>query len=316
MAKTMSIEALWSQLVAGRVAAQTRIDARHPHDIYADFVLPDAIGLLVLTQAKPPSVETMQALAIEVRTRADSRWTLRLTLKEPRLRPVFAALCDDIVSCTRQGVAPEHLGALVVQRIQHWRALFDREVGGLGESVLRGLIGELLVLRDRLIPSLGPLQSVASWRGPAGAPQDFILPDGARLEVKTIRAHADEVSITNLDQLDGLGDSLTLVAVRVENSQPGAASAVTAPGLISALRLVLTGHPQAERLFDIALGQLRWHDHPSHQGLALRLMAIEPYPVGPAFPKLIRDSVPTGIVEASYRVLLPGKNAPGPVDAT
>jgi hypothetical protein len=312
----MSIERLWSQLATGGVAAQTRIDARHPHDIYADFVPPATIGLLVLTQAKPPSVETMQALAIEVRTRPDGRWTLRLSLNEPRLRPVFAALCDDVVSCTRQGVAPEHLGDLVVQRIHHWRALFDREAGGLGESVLRGMIGELLVLRDHLIPNLGPLQSIASWRGPAGAPQDFILPDGARLEVKTIRAHADEVTITNLDQLDGLGDPLTLVTVRVENSQPGAAGAVTVPSLISALRLLLTGHSEAERLFDIALGQLRWHEHPSHLGLALRLLAIDPYPVVPAFPKLTRGNVPTGIVEASYRVLLPGRNASGSGDAS
>jgi hypothetical protein len=315
MARTMSIEPLWNQLAAGAVAAQTRIDARHPHDIYADFVPPDRIGLLVLTQAKTPPVETMRAISVEVRTRADGRSTLRLTLNEPRLRPVFTALCDDIVACTRQDVAPEHLGGLVVQRIQHWRALLDREAGGLSESVLRGLIGELLVLRDQLIPTLGPLQSVASWRGPAGAPQDFILPDSARLEVKTIRAHADEVSITNLDQLDGLGDPLTLIAVRVENSQPGATGAITAPGLISALRLLLPSNPQAERLFDIALGQLRWHEHPSHHGLALRLMAIEQYPVGPGFPKLTRSSVPTGIVDASYRVLLPGRNALGSVDA-
>lgn len=311
----MSIEPLWTQLIAGGVAAQTRIDARHPHDIYADFVPPDAIGLLVLTKAKPPSVEEMRAIAVDVRTRADGRWTLRLTLNEPGLRPVFGALCDDIVACTREGVAPEHLGGLVVQRIQHWRALLDREGGGLGESVLRGLVGELLVLRDLLLPVLGPLQSVASWRGPAGAPQDFILPDGARVEVKTIRPHADEVRITNLDQLDSLGDPLTLIAVRVENSQPGVAGAVTAPGLISTLRLLLEGQPQAERLFDLALGQLRWHEHPSHHALALRLIAIEPYPVGPAFPKLTRSSVPAGIFEASYRVLLPARNASGSVDA-
>jgi hypothetical protein len=44
-------------------------------------------------------------------------------------------------------------------------------------------------------------------------------------------------------------------------------------------------------------------------------MAIEPYPVGPTFPKLTRSSVPSGIVEASYRVILPGRNASGPVDA-
>ncbi|MCR0983141.1 PD-(D/E)XK motif protein [Roseomonas populi] len=315
MVRTMSIEPLWNQLATGGVAAQTRIDARHPHDIYADIVPPGAIGLLVLLQDKPPPVETMRAIAVEVRTRVDGRWTLRLTLNEPRLRPVFAALCDDIVACTREGIAPGHLGGVVVQRIQHWRALLDREAGGLGESVLQGLIGELLVLRDLLLPTLGPLQSVASWRGPAGAPQDFILPDGARVEVKTIRAHANEVSIANLAQLDGLGDPLTLIAVRVENSQPGAAGAVTAPGLIAGTRLLLAGHPQAERLFDIALGQLRWHEHPSHHELALRPMAVDPYPVGPAFPKLIRSTVPSGIVEASYRVLLPGRKGSGLVDA-
>jgi len=309
MVATMSIEDLWRQLAAASAgSSQTRVDATHPLDIYADIQPPDRVGLVAVCGAKPPEVRPMRALLIEQGKRADGRWTLSVSLLERQLMPVFAALCRDIVACTRAGVDESRLGQVVVQRIVHWRSLLDRDAAGLGETALRGLIGELLVLRDRLLPTLRPAEAIGAWRGPLGGPQDFVLPDGRRIEVKTVGPHADQVRINGLAQLDACGDPLILAVVRGEGSPPDARGAVSAPTLIVELRDLLAAEPEALAAFEAALSSLGWHEHPSHDAVALRVVEIEDHEVGPGFPVLTRGSVPAGVLDADYLIALPGRS--------
>ncbi|MGE4048151.1 MAG: PD-(D/E)XK motif protein [Acetobacteraceae bacterium] len=310
MATTMSIEDLWRQLaaVAGG-GAQTRVDAAHPLGIYADLQPPDRVGLVAVCGVRPPEVRPMRALSVEQGRRADGRWTLRLSLLERQLLPVFAALCRDVVACTRSGVDETRLGQVVVQRILHWRSLLEREAAGLGEPALRGLIGELLVLRDRLLPALGPASAITAWRGPLGAPQDFVLPDGRRIEVKTVGPHAGQVRINGLDQLDPRGDPLTLTVVRAEAAAPDARGAVSAPALMAELRGLLAAEPETLAAFEAALSGLGWHEHASHDAVALRVVGMEDHEVGPGFPRLMRGTVPAGVLDADYAVALPGRAA-------
>lgn len=301
----MSIEDLWRQLFTRGVGTQIRVDATHPLDIYADVQPPDLVGLVALCGARPPEVRPMRALSVEFGRRTDGRWSLRLALLERQLLPVFAALCRDVVTCTRAGVDEAKLGQVVVQRILHWRSLLERETAGLGEATLRGLIGELLVLRDRLLPALGPSASVAAWRGPLGAPQDFVLPDGRRIEAKMVGAHADQVRINGLDQLDPCGDPLTLTVVRAESATPDARGAVSAPALIAELRGLFDAEPEAVAAFEAALSGLGWHEHTSHDAVALRVVDMEDHEVGPSFPRLTRGTVPAGVLDADYAIALP-----------
>ena len=305
---TMSIEELWCQLAAiAGGSAQTRVDGTHPLDIYADLQPPDRIGLVAVCGAKPPDVRPMRALSIEQGRRTDGRWTLRLSLLERQLMPVFAALCRDIVACTRSGVDETRLGQVVVQRLVHWRSLLDRDAAGLGEAALRGLIGELLILRDRLLPMLSPAEAIGAWRGPLGAPQDFVLPDGRCIEVKTVGPHADQVRVHGLAQLDASGDSLTLVVIRGEDVPPDARGAVSAPALIAELHGMLAAEPEVLASFVAALSGLGWHEHMSHYAVALRIVAVDDHDVGPNFPRLTRGTVPAGIIEADYSIALPGR---------
>ena len=61
----------------------------------------------------------------------------------------------------------------------------------------------------------------------------------------------------------------------------------------------------AHRLFESALAALRWHDHPSHDSFAVRVLGIDAYPVDAAFPKLTAADVPAGVLDAHYTVALP-----------
>ena len=313
----MSIEDLWRQLAAAAEGgAQTRVDATHPLDIYADLQPPNQVGFAAVCGARPPEVRPMRALSVEQGRRADGRWTLRLALLERQLLPVFAALCSDVVACTRSGVDEARLGQVVVERILHWRSLLERDAAGLGEATLRGLIGELLVLRDRLLPALGPGAAVPAWRGPLGAPQDFVLPDGRRIEVKTVGPHARQVHINGLDQLDPCGDPLTLTVVKAEAATPDTRGAISAPALIGELRSLLAAEPETLVAFETALSGLGWHDHASHDAVALRVVGMEDHEVGSAFPRLTRGTVPAGVLDADYAVALPGRALAGGEEGT
>jgi len=306
MTPNLTIEQLWSDLrTSSGDSRQRRIDASHPLDLYADFEHPDRPGLVVVCGAGAAETRQLRALNIEQGLRDDGRWSLRILLNEPQLLPVFAALCRDIIAFTRAGVDETRLATAVLGRIDRWRNLLERDAAGLGESTLRGLMGELLVLEIQLLPTLSPADAVAAWTGPRGTPQDFLLPSGMRLEVKTIGGNAGTVRVNGLGQLDASVDPLVLMVVRAETTGPSAAGAVTAPLLVSRLRARLMRDPDALVAFDATLACLGWHDHPSHDEIALRPLAFEAHDVDLRFPKLTRASVPDGIEDADYSVVLP-----------
>lgn len=200
------------------------------------------------------------------------------------------------------------LAATVLARIDRWRTLLDRDAGGLGDPTLRGLFGELLVLKVEVLARMSPRASVLSWVGPNGSPQDFILPSGVRLEVKTAEPTAASVTISSLEQLDCSSDPLKLLILRAEKTGAQAPGAVGLTALIGALRERLSQDHETLADFDAALLSMGWHEHPSHDAFAMRPRSIEEYDVGPTFPRLLRSTVSPGVLAAKYEILLPSKS--------
>lgn len=303
----MTVEDVWASLASeATIGSQTRVSASHPHGIYAAYEPSGRVGLIAICTVRPPPVRPMRTLAVDQGLRTDGRWTLRLMLTEPPLRPVFRALCDDIIALTGSGVPEAALGAVIVRRLLHWRTLMEQDGSGLGERTLRGLIGELTVLRDEVLPTLPPIEAVRAWTGPHGTPQDFQLPGGRRLEVKAVAKTADQVHINGLSQLDAGADPLTLVVVRLDPTGAGAPGAVSAQGLVASLRSLLTDEPEALAVLDASLANIGWHEHPAHDALVVRIASVDKHEVDAAFPRLTAMTVPQGIIDADYIVALPG----------
>lgn len=237
MTSIPTIEQLWQALrVARGETLQRRVDATHPLDLYVDFEAPSRPGLIAVCANRPAAFRPLRVVTVEHGRRADGRWSLRLSLDEPRLLPVFASLCRDIVSFTRANISEAQLAAAVLGRLDHWRTLLERDTAGLGELALRGLIGELLVLEEDVLSGLAPAEAVTAWTGPLGTAQDFRLPSGRRIEVKAVRRDARTVRINGLDQLDPGADTLVLAVVRIDETGPSAAGAITAPMLVDRVR--------------------------------------------------------------------------------
>jgi hypothetical protein len=304
-AMTPTIETLWQDLrQRGGATAQQRVDAAHPFDIYVDFDPPNRPGLIVVCSHRPTMPRQLKAVAIEIGKRADDRWSIRIALNEPNLLPVFSALCKDIIEITRHGVSEAQLTSTLLNRIENWRSLLEKDTTALESSALRGLIGELTVLKS-LMDEMTASEALSSWIGPLKMPQDFLLPSGHRIEVKAVRRNASSVRFNGLDQLDPGSDTMEVVVVRLEDTGPSATDAVTVPILVKRILEVLSADPAASSMFLASLAFAGWHEHPKHHELVVRVVGIERFAVSEYFPKLTRALVPDGILDADYTIALP-----------
>lgn len=305
MSRTPTIEELWQSLgAAGPTVLHRRVDDTHPLEVYAEFEPPDRPGLLLLCPGRPPTARQLRTMEISSGLRQDGRWWLRLSLTQPALRPVFAGLCRDLVASTRHGVDSAAAAAAVLARLERWRSLLEGERDALSETALRGLIGELVVLERVMNEVLPPLAAVEAWLGPLGSPQDFVLPSGRRIEVKAVTPEAGSVRINGLAQLDAGSGELILAVVRLARAGSEAAESVTAPRLVRRLRDRLAAEPLALNEFDSRLAAAGWRDHESHDRTVVRVAVVEEHLVGPGFPRLVRGTVPAGVLDADYEIVL------------
>jgi hypothetical protein len=302
----MTIEALWAALRLTGAAAQRRIDADHPCDLYADIDAAGRVGLIAVCVSRPIQPPALNVIAVDIGERDDGRFTLRYSLKHAGLLPIFAQFCEDIIRVSARSTPEDSdCGELMLERLKRWRALLERDQACLSRSELLGLIGELVTLEKRFLPDLGAEAAIASWQGPFGASHDFLLPDGSRAETKTIAWQADDVRISNLAQLDLEAGPITLAVVRVQLVDTTADGAVTAPRLIAKLREALSPGINAARGFEDGLIAFGWHEHPQHDELAVRIVRIDAYQIEDSFPRLTAPMMPTGVSGVTYDALLP-----------
>ena len=298
------IEALWYAIRRTGYEAQRRVDAAHPLDLYADYRFPERPGLVLFTKQRPPTPVQARSITIETGKRPDGRWSVRLTLEAPALYPVFRELCHDIVKALRTGVSDERAAAAFLERLERWRRLLERGANGFSEEKARGLIAELIVFRRIVLPEFGPEVAVESWTGPRGMPQDFTLAGRQRLEVKATQRDPRTIRINGLHQLDPGPDTLTLLAVGMERSTRDATGSISVQGLVDLIRQELEGAPAATDAFEDLLTLTGWSPEAEPSPCFVRPQDIRGFAVTEDFPRLTAETVPPGIIEASYEVQL------------
>ena len=274
-------------------------------------LLPDS-GLDVFTEVRFPSrdwallVNSNEQLVdrdlvltagLTCRTRSSS---VEVVAEPQTERLLFCTLLVDLISHLDQsGNAP---ATALVRRLTAWQRMLSRGLPtGLGPEARIGLYGELLVLREVVLPSIGP-DAVRAWVGPSAAPQDFVHLSAA-VEVKTVsRRDPERCRISSEKQLDTTGHAaLFLVHQVLSPTLEGS----TLQEIVDELRG--DPHVHADQMwFENSLLEAGWLDmHRSqyaHDRYALTQRRC--YFVMEGFPRLIPGVLPMGISEVSYLVNL------------
>ncbi len=295
----MPIEARWEMLEPGGFQ---RIDEDHPLDFYLGMDVSGERVLLLIIQDEETVPVQSQAINVFCRKRHDGQWALMFRLVRSELGRVFSHLCEDLVESSRKLSNTTNPARFVLARFERWQRLLKHgHTGLLNELALRGLICELLYLRQISIPRYGLAPAIKGWLGPLDAAQDFYYPDGY-FEVKSIRTGSSRVIISSADQLDDTVKPLELVAIILDPADRESSDAFCLPDIISNMRHLLEEDPVALSTFEERLLAAGYIDSDEYKNLFFKAGKFRFFTVCDGFPRIMRSSLSSGINKVTYEL--------------
>lgn len=297
------IEKMWATLAgASPLPVHLRVSPQHPLDLFAQLDVLERVGMLAISDESPGKTPVYASVDVTIGLRSDGKWATSISLKQPILRPLFAAMCDEIVQQGLKAHPDIQAGHFMLQLLARWQRLLALGPDGLLPTEARlGLLGELTIL-SKAIARFGPIPAVESWHGPLDSPQDFILPTGF-VEVKTIRTGSPEIRISSLEQLDISSDALVLAICEFAPCK-ASTGGLSLASLVSEIRATIADEGQAADRFEDLLLHAGFTDRTEYAEDEYRLTRTRWISVGANFPRLQRSKLPHAVSEAQYRLLL------------
>jgi len=216
--------------------------------------------------------------------------------------PLFGPIADDLAEAILTTSRADGLVALG-DAMRRWLNFLRIARKGLSPESQLGLWGELDTLR-RTARVNGWGNAIHAWAGPSHAPQDFNFGSWA-VEVKTSLHPRQGVKIASLEQLsDAPWDALYLLHKTVKLVDP-----TEAPTLKRVVQLIREDLPAGERIlieFESLLHAAGYHiaheNRYGKQGISQESATL--YQIQSGFPRILRDGLHSGILEAKYQIAL------------
>lgn len=231
---------------------------------------------------------------------------LLLELQDQSNWEIFYALCKDIVEATRKSKNNAVAFTIIIRRLNRWHDFLKKIRSDiLTEEQIKGLLGELLFIKNHLIPVFGVVDAVKFWVGPEGAAQDFNVGDiaiEAKCQAGTTNPH---VKISSLEQLNTQLPSMFLYVVTLGKTTAKQQSALNLPLLIDSIRTELetTSPQQVERFNDLLFG-LGYVESEKYLEYSYLLTEEVIFEITADFPRINDKAVPSGVSKVKYSINL------------
>ena len=175
----------------------------------------------------------------------------------------------------------------------------------LTEEEIKGLIGELLLITEYLIPAFGEADAINFWQGPEGLPQDFNVINSA-IEVKCQSGTTTpKVKISSLDQLCTQLGTMYLFVVTLGKAIAHVSNVINLPSLVTNIRNRLITHaPDQLDKFEDLLFLAGYVNSDYYNDFNYVLANNTFYEVSGDFPRICPDEVRDGIDNVSYKINL------------
>lgn len=295
----MDINALFD--LGKQTKTYRRVDESHKVNVFLGYDTEGYMSLVITENATQRPTKSSQLIKVQLKRRKDGKYALSFALLDDKYKSMFLAFCEDIItSCELVGKEEAISNALL--RWQYWKELFGkRATSELDKKTIKGLIGELIVLREHLLVHYSEETAVASWTGPLLSYKDFEV-DSTWYEVKTTTSGSNQITISSLEQLDSerLGH---LVVVRLDDSNKANLEAISLNDVVQSILDRLSGSTVMD-LFASRLISAGYQFSPEYDNTVFEYKGFEMYAVSSEFPKLSRNNVPEAVAEAKYTLVL------------
>lgn len=233
------------------------------------------------------------------------RQQIVLALREQANSDLFFRLCSDLLDATRNCPDEPTAVATTITRLWRWQQLMKQgRTDKLTEEEQKGLIGELVFLRDTLLPRFEPMEAISFWQGPVAGEgeKDFSVSNTA-IEIKTRSGTAPaRVRISSEGQLDtGNYTRLFLVVHELSRSSGEQPESFNLDGLVMEMRETLNDRqPESLDIFEGRLANWGYSELHDYENDLFILLGQIIFAVEESFPRLVPGSLPAGIQELKY----------------
>ena len=249
---------------------------------------------------KPVRISSSDVIAVE-QYKDGELLTLRFSLENNDLLEYFCTFCQDLLESVRVTNDDETVYHTLRSRYYSWRQLFRPDNARMNESEIMGLIGELLFLRDYMIPERGIDVALDSWMGPEKTHKDF-SDQQDWFEIKTVSFGKESVRISSIEQLDSNVDG-TLVVYELEKMSPSY-EGIKLNQLVNNIIALLANSVQRET-FMAKLQLFNFDFSNEYDAIVFALRNRNMYRVDTEnFPRLHKTMLPEAISRAQYDLLL------------
>ena len=280
-----------------------RIDAEYKTNIFVGYNDDGQMSLVIAEYGKVTAVKSSKLITVSMTRREDGRLSLSFDLMDAGYKSLFLVFCHDmIITCEKAG--PDMAISSAIVRWKYWKELFGKKASTiLDKSSIKGLIGELIELRDHFIADYGAEKAVESWMGPLLGHKDFEI-ESTWYEVKSVPENAVQVIISSVEQLESDSDG-HLVVVRLEDTSNVSALAINLNSLVLSISALISD-PTVLDLFRVRLDNMGYAWDEEYDKHNFIYKGTQRYTVAEGFPRITRAMIPEAIGNVKYTVLLNG----------
>lgn len=279
-----------------------RIDENHPLDI---FIGKDSAGRYAFEFMGyfniNKRIQSSNLIEVAHFFQKDGRISLVLSLTDHKCIRQFCAFCNDIVSSTMSiNVNVESGYDKICSLYFTWQKMFRVQSALLSENEIKGLIGELLFLKDELIPVYGVYSALSAWTGPDATKKDFSINE-TWYEVKAVDNSKNSVKISSIEQLESNIDG-QLIVYRLEKMASGF-SGISINKLVESLMSIIHLLPYKD-LFIEKLARIKYSSEIHYDSYVYEVKGVDRYLISTNFPRLERNNLPKAISSATYELTI------------
>ncbi|MEG1311397.1 MAG: PD-(D/E)XK motif protein [Romboutsia sp.] len=277
-----------------------RIDENHNLDIFIGYNN-NKPTMILIEYGEILNIESSKYIEVNVHKRVDSKIVISFSLLDKSMYQLFLRLCNDIIESSR-GMDESISIKFVINRWNSWRRMFKKSIQGLlGEMEIKGLLGELIFLKEYMIPNYGEKKAIESWMGPSKAHKDFEI-DEIWYEVKSLASGSLTVKISSVEQLDSIYEG-KLILVVLDKSTNSIENYISINKYVDELENYIDDFDLRLQL-RYKLNEIGYYPDTIYDNYIYKHINTKMYLVEGNFPKINKNNLPEGIVKVSYDIEL------------
>jgi hypothetical protein len=277
-----------------------RIDVEYTVNIFLGYNEDGQMSMVITEFGKEAPVKSSKVIDVKMKRRDDGKIALSFDLLDGAYKTMFVVFCRDMINiCEKAGSSMAISNALT--RWKYWKEMFGKKKKViLDKQEIKGLIGELIELKEHFLNEWDESVAIASWMGPLLGHKDFEIED-TWYEVKSVSENALQVKISSLEQLESESEG-HLVIVRLEDTSTVSSNGINLNDMVLSVISIIQDPTNLE-LFQTRLDNMGYAFDEEYANYCFLYKGTEYYRVTDSFPRLTRKNVDQAISGATYNIL-------------